>query len=80
METIITIRKNKPAYRALIALARELKKNDEASISIIEGRTKGKGYELLKPSKNHDNPFSLLSQLTDFPSIDEIRGLAWPTT
>ena len=36
METIITIKKNKPAYRALILLAKEFEKNDNTSISIKE--------------------------------------------
>ena len=36
METIITIKKNKPAFNALILLAKELEKNDHASISISE--------------------------------------------
>ena len=36
METIITIKKNKPAYRALILLAKEFEKNDNISISIKE--------------------------------------------
>lgn len=37
MKTIITIRKKKPAYRALILLAKELEKNDHTSISVCEG-------------------------------------------
>jgi hypothetical protein len=37
METTITIKKNKPAYKALILIAKELEKNDHTSISISEG-------------------------------------------
>lgn len=37
METIIRIKKNKPAFKALIILAKELEKNEPTSISISEG-------------------------------------------
>ncbi len=36
METIIRIKKNKPAFKALILLAKELEKSDYTSISISE--------------------------------------------
>jgi hypothetical protein len=43
METIIRIKKNKPAFKALILLAKELEKNEPTSISISEGiKKKGK--------------------------------------
>jgi hypothetical protein len=78
METIITIRKNKPAYKALIALARELRKNDQSSISITEALPVEKDFDIIKPAKNQDNPFVLFAQLSDFPTIEEIRKQAWP--
>lgn len=77
MTTIITIKKNKPAYRALILLAKELKKSDESSI-IIEEEGEEKQYVLTEPSiLNEDREF-YLNQLTDFPSLNEIRKKAWP--
>jgi hypothetical protein len=51
MKTIITIKKKKPAFKALILLAKELEKNDHTSISVCEG---------IEPQKKMD-----LSQLTD---------------
>ena len=78
MTTIITIKKNKPAYRALILLAKELKKSDESSIIIEEEEGEEKLYELTEPSILHEDPEFYLNQLTDFPSLDEIRKKAWP--
>lgn len=46
METIIRIKKNKPAFKALILLAKELEKNDHASISISEGIQKKEKSDL----------------------------------
>ncbi len=77
MATIITIKKNKAAYKALILLAKELKKTDESSIT-IEEKDEKKPYELTKPlGLNEDTEF-FLNQLTDFPSLNEIREKAWP--
>ncbi|KAF0237334.1 MAG: hypothetical protein FD181_1900 [Prolixibacteraceae bacterium] len=36
METVITIKKNKPACKALILLAKELEKKDNKSISVTK--------------------------------------------
>ena len=77
MTTIITIKKNKPACKALILLAKELSKSDESSIT-IEEKDEKKTYEITKPlSLNEDISF-FLNQLSDFPSLDEIREKAWP--
>jgi len=78
METIIRIKKNKPAFRALILLAKELEKNDHTSISISEG-IKGKGkMNLIRPTGNPMDTFLLFDQIADFPTLDELRNLAWP--
>lgn len=78
METIITIKKNKPAYRALILLAKELEKNDNTSISIKEEPRKIENLNLIKPKKEPDNPFRYFDQLSDFPSLSNLRKKAWP--
>ena len=78
METIIRIKKNKPAFRALILLAKELEKNDHTSISISEG-IKGKGkMNLISPTGNPMDTVLLFDQIADFPTLDELRNLAWP--
>ncbi|MCK9412251.1 MAG: hypothetical protein M0Q53_08115 [Prolixibacteraceae bacterium] len=78
METVITIKKNKPAFNALILLAKELEKNDHASISISERNKKKQKFDLIIPSANSDDNFALFDQLADFPTLDEIRKQAWP--
>ncbi|MGF7141277.1 hypothetical protein [Roseimarinus sediminis] len=78
MTTIITIKKNKPANKALILLARELEKNDNTSISIKELSGSKEEFDLILPLENAKNPFSLFDLLYDFPTIDEIRKTAWP--
>lgn len=78
METIIRIKKNKPAFKALILLAKELEKNEPTAISIIEEVRNKEKLDLIVPTSSQNDPFSLFDQLTDFPSIDEIRKLAWP--
>jgi len=78
METIIRIKKNKPAFNALILLAKELEKNDHASISISEGNKRKQKFDLIVPSANSDDTFALFDQLSDFPTLDEIRKQAWP--
>jgi hypothetical protein len=77
METIITIKKNKPAYKALILLAKELEKNDNTFISIKEVVQKKKNFEIIAPLKNAGDAFSFFEQLSDFPTIDELREKAW---
>lgn len=77
METIITIRNNKPAYKALILLARELEKSDKDSISIVE-KKKNKNIRLIVPVEKSDDLSIHFEQLTDFPSIEELRKKAWP--
>jgi hypothetical protein len=78
METIITIKKNKPAFNALILLAKELEKNDHASISISERNKKKQKFELITPTDKAINPFDFFDQLSDFPTLDELRKQAWP--
>ncbi len=77
METIITIKKNKPAYRALILLAKELGKNDKTSISIKEVIQNKKNFDLIAPVKNPGDPFSFFDELSNFPEFDELRNKAW---
>jgi hypothetical protein len=78
METIIRIKKNKPAFKALILLAKELEKNDHTSISISEGIQKKERIELIIPTENPNDPFLFFEQLPDFPTLDELRKQAWP--
>ncbi|MFN3554329.1 MAG: hypothetical protein ACK4VN_00025 [Bacteroidales bacterium] len=77
MTTIITIKKNKPAFRALILLAKELKKSDESAI-LIEEEAEVSQFELSEPSTLGEDPEYYLNLLTDFPSLEEIRKKAWP--
>jgi len=78
METIIRIKKNKPAFKALILLAKELEKNDHASISISELNNKKQNFDLIAPTNNVTDPFVFFDQLSDFPNLDELRNQAWP--
>ena len=78
METVITIKKNKPAFKALILLARELEKNDHQAISIKERAKKHKEFELIVPVKECFDQTSYFSKLSDFPMLDELRKVAWP--
>jgi len=78
METIIRIKKNKPAFKALILLAKELEKNDHSSISISEGMQKNEKIELIIPTGNSEDVFLLFDHLADFPTSDELRKQAWP--
>jgi hypothetical protein len=80
METIITIKKNKPAFKALILLAKELEKND-TSISVFEiSETKKTENEMLlisPKSKIKDISF-LYDQFSNFPTLKQLRKKAWP--
>jgi hypothetical protein len=78
METIIRIKKNKPAFKALILLAKELEKNDHTSISISEVDKKKQKFDLITPINNTNDPFVFFDQLSDFPILDELRKHAWP--
>lgn len=77
METIITIKKNKPVYKALILLAKEFEKSDQLSISISEGIPKKEYPVLITPTRKASNPFSLFERLSDFPTLVELRKKAW---
>jgi hypothetical protein len=77
METIIRIKKNKPAYKALILLARELRKNDESSIVIKESYSED-DFDVIPPLNKEVIPDSIFEELSDFPTIEELRKLAWP--
>ena len=76
METIIRIRKNKPAYKALILLARELKKNDESSILISESYSED-DFDVIPPLNKKAISDALFEELSDFPTIEELRKQAW---
>ena len=78
METIIRIKKNKPAFNALILLAKELEKNDHASISISEVNKTKQKIDIIAPISNTDDPFVYFDQLSDFPTLDKSRKQAWP--
>jgi hypothetical protein len=79
METVIRIKKNKPAFKALILLAKELEKNDHTSISISEINRKKQKFDLIPPSgKTPSDLSAYFDQLSDFPSLDELRKQAWP--
>lgn len=78
METIIRIKKNKPAFKALILIAKELEKNDHTSISISEGILKKGKIDLISPTGKAKDPFVFFNQLADFPTLDELRKHAWP--
>ena len=78
METIIRIKKNKSAFKALIKLAKELEKTDHTSIFIIEVDTNKNKNNLIEPTQVSEDPTVYFSQLSDFPSIDELRKQAWP--
>jgi hypothetical protein len=78
METIITIRKNKPAYKALILIAKELEKNDQTSISISERTVKEEFSNLITPTREPGEAFNFFEQLSDFPTLVELRKKAWP--
>ncbi len=78
METIIKIKKNKPAFKALILLAKELEKNDRTSISVSEQyNKKQKSDAMILPCRTND-PTIFFDQLEDFPDIDQLRKEAWP--
>ena len=78
METIIRIKKNKPAFNALILLAKELEKNDHASISISEVNKTKQKIDIIAPTSNTNDPFVFFDQLADFPTLDKLRKQAWP--
>jgi hypothetical protein len=78
METIIRIKRNKPAFKALILLAKELAKSDHASISIDEVSKKKQDFDLIAPTSDSKDLFPFFDQLADFPNLDELRKLAGP--
>jgi len=78
METIIRIKKNKPAFNALILIARELEKNDQTSISISEEKKRNQKFDLILPTDEIRNTFTLFDLLSDFQTLDELRKQAWP--
>jgi len=62
----------------LILLAKELEKNDHASISISEVNKKKQKFDLIEPISNAIDPFAFFDLLSDFPDLDELRKQAWP--
>ena len=78
METIIRIKKNKPAFKALILLARELEKTDHSAISISEVDASTHTFDVIEPTDKADNLSACFNQLADFPTLEELRKSAWP--
>lgn len=78
METVITIKKNKPAFKALVLLAKELKKNDQTSILISGVRQKKRNFDLIAPIANANDLSDFFDQLSDYPTFDQLRKKAWP--
>ena len=78
MTTIIKIKKNKPAFRALIRIAKELEKADHASISIIEQKNDQSALEIIMPQRSPANACTYFDQLQDFPTLEQLRQEAWP--
>ena len=72
------IKKNKPAFNALILLAKELAKNDKTSISISEIYKEKIKFDLIKPTSNANDPEIFFDQLSDFPTLEDLRKQAWP--
>jgi hypothetical protein len=72
-----TDQKNKPAYKALITLARELRKSDESSIVISESYLQD-DFDVISPLTQNAIPDSIFDELSDFPSFEELRKQAWP--
>jgi hypothetical protein len=77
METVITIKKNKPACKALILLAKELEKKDNKSISVTKSARDERLFEFIQPVKTDVDVFSIFEQMTNFPTLEEIRNIAW---
>lgn len=77
METVITIKKNKPACKALILLAKELEKKDNKSISVTKSVRVERDFEFIQPEKSDIDVFTLFNQIEDFPTLEEIRNKAW---
>lgn len=77
METIITIKKNKPAFQALVLLAKELEKKD-ASITVVEKHNNE--TDVVAPKHPVKNPFDLVDTLFDYPTLKQLRKKAWPKT
>jgi hypothetical protein len=79
METIITIKKNKAAFRTLISLAKELEKKD-TSISVREiNETEKLTLDIIPPKSEIKDISDLLSEISDFPTLKQLRKKAWPT-
>ena len=77
METVITIKKNKPACKALILLAKELEKKDSKSISVRKSVRVERHFEFIQPEKSDIDVFTLFNQIENFPTLEEIRNKAW---
>ncbi len=78
METIIRIKKNKPAFKALILLAKELEKSDQGAISISEVSNRKQKFDVIEPVNRDEDLSDSFNQLIDFSPIDELRKQAWP--
>ncbi len=78
METIIRIKKNKPAFKALILLAKELEKSDQGAISISEVSSRKQKLEVIEPVNRNEDLSDSFNQLIDFPPFEELRKQTWP--
>lgn len=77
MNTIIAIKKNKPAFDTLISLAKELEKKDD-SISVYEFNDTESDSEVLPPKSSRKDLIPLFNNLKNFPTLRKVRKKAWP--
>lgn len=78
MDTIIRIKKNKPAFKALILLAKELEKTDHNAISVSEVGASKPTVNIIEPTGNTADLSAWFDQLADFPELEDLRKQAWP--
>jgi hypothetical protein len=78
MDTIIRIKKNKPAFKALILLAKELEKTDHNAISISEVEASIPTENIIEPTNKRADLSAWFNHLADFPELEELRKQAWP--
>ncbi len=79
METIISIKKNKPEFKALISWAKELEKQDKSiSVNTISEKSVKNVAPLISPKNKDKDVLLLFEQLSDFPTLKQLRKKAWP--
>ena len=80
METTIRIKKNIPAFKELISLARELQKTYGGLISLKSADDMDSQFTdlcLIAPNDKNADITSLISSISDFPTLHELRSKAW---